>query len=63
MVRRNLGFLLFLTLWLLVLSCRPMFAQGPTISAISPTSGHAGIVVSIAGSGFSSTQGSSTITL
>ncbi len=51
-------------LWIVsLLGPTASWAQGPTISGISPTSGPVGLPVTISGSGFGSTQGSSTVTL
>src|SRR3989454_2458690 len=41
----------------------PAHAQAPTITGISPTSGPVGTVVQITGSGFGTTQGTSTVSL
>ena len=48
---------------LLFLCCGRANGQSPTISAISPSSGPVGIPVTITGTGFGGTQGSSTVAL
>jgi RHS repeat-associated protein len=48
---------------LFLLSCTRVHAQAPTISAISPTSGPIGSVVTLTGSNFGATQGTSTVAL
>ncbi|MGA3328997.1 MAG: IPT/TIG domain-containing protein, partial [Terriglobia bacterium] len=53
-----LTLILFVTLFV-----RCVFAQSaPSISALTPTGGPVGASVSITGSGFGATQGSSTVT-
>ena len=44
-----------------VSSIDPAFGRGPTISSLTPTSGPVGASVTIAGSGFGASQGSSTV--
>jgi RHS repeat-associated protein len=53
----------FLALSLLFLSCCEAHAQAPTITSMSPTSGPVGIAVTLTGTNFGSSQGSSTISL
>ena len=53
----RLGFLL------LLLCCGRAFGQAPSITGLSPTSGPVGTLVTIAGSNFGATQGSSMIAL
>src|SRR5690348_15579003 len=56
--------LTFLVGVFVALACsRPVYGQSPTITAISPTSGPVGTLVTITGTGFGATQGSSTVTL
>ncbi len=55
--------LLVLSLALLQFCTGRVYAQAPTISSISPSSGPVGVAVAINGSGFGSTQGTSTVSL
>jgi RHS repeat-associated protein len=55
--------LLVLALSVLFLCCNQAYAQSPTITSISPTSGPVGAVVAITGTNFGTTQGSSTVSL
>src|SRR5271155_2458672 len=55
--------ILLLTASLLFLCSGRAYGQAPTISAISPTSGPVGMPVTITGTNFGTTQGSSTVTL
>ena len=48
---------------LLFLCCGRIYAQAPSITGLSPSSGPAGTLVIIAGSNFGATQGNSTIAL
>jgi RHS repeat-associated protein len=48
---------------LLFLCCNQAYAQSPTVTSISPTSGPVGAVVAITGTNFGTTQGSSTVSL
>jgi RHS repeat-associated protein len=63
MMRRNNGKQLLLLLIFLVLRCDRAHAQAPTITSISPTSGPVGIAVTLTGTNFGASQGSSTISL
>jgi hypothetical protein len=54
---QRLGFLV------LFLCCGRAYAQAPSITGLSPTSGPVGTLVTITGSNFGATQGSSTIAL
>ncbi len=55
--------MILLSLWFLMLCGSQARAQAPTISSISPSSGPIGIAVTITGTGFGSTQGTSTVSL
>src|SRR5438132_13989977 len=46
-----------------VLCCGRAHAQAPTITGIAPTSGPVGVPVTITGTGFGASQGSSTVAL
>jgi RHS repeat-associated protein len=48
---------------LLFLCCGSVYAQAPSITSLSPTSGPVGTLVTITGSNFGATRGSSTIAL
>lgn len=55
-------FVLILTASLLF-QCDRVWGQSPTVSGMSPSSGPAGMTVALTGTGFGSTQGSSTVSL
>ncbi len=56
-LKLGLGFLA------LFLCCGHVYAQAPSITSLSPTSGPVGTLVTVTGSNFGATQGSSTIAL
>ena len=53
----------FLLLGVISLAATVCWGQAPTISSITPTSGPVGLPVTISGTNFGATQGSSTVTL
>jgi RHS repeat-associated protein len=53
----------FLVFLLCLLSCGEVWAQAPTITGISPSSGPVGTLVQITGTNFGATQGSSSVSL
>ncbi|MGB7154128.1 MAG: IPT/TIG domain-containing protein [Candidatus Acidiferrales bacterium] len=57
------GWVLGLGLLAILICCSRANAQGPTITGLSPTSGPVGTLVTITGTGFGATQGSSAISL
>jgi RHS repeat-associated protein len=55
--------ILMLAVSLLLFCCGRVYAQAPTITSISPTSGPIGVPVTITGTNFGTSQGSSTVSL
>jgi RHS repeat-associated protein len=61
-MRRPVYIVAFLvSVFILFAACVPVRAASPVISSLSPTSGISGTPVTISGSGFGSTQGTSTV--
>ena len=60
---RRFGWLLAVGFIAILVCCGQAIAQGPSITGLSPASGPVGTLVTITGTGFGETQGSSTVSL